>query len=293
MIPADPIVVAPMPTPFDADDQVDYAAIERNTRRWLETALSGFVLNSENGEESFLDEAERIQIVKTVSAIASGEKVIIGGVDSPSVTDTIRKANELVAAGADLVRIRIPRLTDNFEGYFEQVLPSVDAPVLIIHQPAPGMFAQTQTIGTPESVAGLVGMPNVFAYLASGNIRFETMVRHFMPADAGFWIGNGVLLLAGAALGANGACLMLANIASGQCIDIITKGMNADIAAARGVHRKLVEVDYTILARGAAGIKAALNLQGYELAGPRAPSTPLPDGEIAALRTKMELAGLL
>ena len=271
MIPADPIVVAPMPTPFDADDQVDYAAIERNTRRWLETPLSGFVLNSENGEESFLDEAERIQIVKTVAAIASGKKVIIGGVDSPSVTDTVRKANELVAAGADLVRIRIPRLTDNFEGYFEQVLPRIDAPVLIIHQPAPGMFAQTQTIGTPESVAGLVGMPNVFAYLASGNIRFETMVRHFMPADAGFWIGNGVLLLAGAALGTNGACLMFANIASGQCIDIISKGMNADIAGVRAVHRELVEVDYTVLARGAAGIKAALNLQGYELSGPRAP----------------------
>jgi dihydrodipicolinate synthase/N-acetylneuraminate lyase len=293
MIPADPIVVAPLPTPFDIDDQVDYAAIERNTQRWLETPLSGFVLNSENGEESFLDEAERIQIVKTVSAIASGDKVIIGGVDSPSVTDTIRKANELVEAGADLVRIRIPRLTDNFEGYFEQVLPRIDVPVLIIHQPAPGMFAQTQTIGTPESVARLVGMPNVFAYLASGNIRFETMVRHFMPADARFWIGNGVLLLAGAALAANGACLMFANIASGQCLDIITKGMDADIAGVRAVHRELVEVDYTILARGAAGIKAALNLQGYELSGPRAPSTPLSEGEISALRTKMELAGLL
>ena len=136
-------------------------------------------------------------------------------------------------------------------------------------------------------------MPNVFAYLASGNIRFETMVRHFMPADAGFWIGNGVLLLAGAALGANGACLMFANIASGQCIDIISKGMNADIAGVRAAHRELVEVDYTILARGAAGIKAALNLQGYELAGPRAPSTPLSDHDIAALRKKMELAGLL
>ncbi|NQW18812.1 MAG: dihydrodipicolinate synthase family protein [Chloroflexi bacterium] len=293
MIPTDPIVVAPMPTPFDADDQVDYAAIERNTQRWLETPLSGFVLNSENGEESFLDEAERIQIVKTVSAVASGQKVIVGGVDSPSVTDTIRKANELVAAGADLVRIRIPRLTDDFEGYFEQVLPRVDAPVLIIHQPAPGMFAQTQTIGTPESVAGLIGLPNVFAYLASGNIRFETMVRHYMPSDSRFWIGNGVLLLAGAALEANGACLMFANIGPSQCHDIVRMGMNADIAGARAVHRELVDVDYTILARGAAGIKAALNLQGYEMSVPRRPSTAFSEAEIADLKAKMERAGLI
>ncbi len=90
MIPEKPIVVAPMPTPFTADDEVDYGAIERNTEKWLATPLNGFVLNSENGEESFLSESERLAIVEQVAVVARGEKLIVGGIDSPSVADTLR-----------------------------------------------------------------------------------------------------------------------------------------------------------------------------------------------------------
>jgi 4-hydroxy-tetrahydrodipicolinate synthase len=285
--------VAPIPTPFDANDAVDFGAIERNTEKWLGTELSGFVLNSENGEESFLDEAERLEIVRTVARVAAGKKLIVGGVDSPSVTDTIRKSEELISAGADMVRIRIPRLTTNIRSYFEQVLGRVSKPALIIHQPAPGTFAQTQTIGTPRELAELAVMDNVFAYLASGNIRFETVVRHHIPADRRFWIGNGVLLLAGAAIGANGACLMLGNIAPSECLDIIKAGMNADLLTAREIHRRLLGTDYMILGRGAAGIKAALNLQGYEATQPRRPSPPMSDTEISDLRAWMTADGLL
>ena len=77
-----PIVVAPSPTPFTADDKVDHAAIERNVQNWLKTPLSGFVLNSENGEEQFLSETERLDIVRTVNSARNGEKFIVGGVDT-------------------------------------------------------------------------------------------------------------------------------------------------------------------------------------------------------------------
>jgi len=136
----DPIVVAPSPTPFCNDDSVDYSAIECNVQRWLETPLSGFVLNSENGEESFLSEQEQLEIVRTVKRVVGERKFIVGGVDSPSVTETLRKANTLVEAGAELIRIRIPRLTSNVSDYFEQVIPRADAPVVIIHQMSPGTF---------------------------------------------------------------------------------------------------------------------------------------------------------
>ncbi len=291
--PDSPIVVAPMPTPFTQDDEVDYGAIERNTEKWLATPLSGFVLNSENGEEAFLDEAERIAIVERVAGIAKSEKLIVGGIDSPSVTDTLRTGDALVEAGADVLRIRIPRLTGNVRGYFEEVLPRCSVPVLVIHQPAPGMFAQTQTVGTPELLAEIGAMDNVFAYLASGNIRFETVVRHLLPPDRGFWIGNGVLLLAGAAIGADGACLMLANIAPAECIDIISKGLTGDLAGARETHRRLVDTDWMILGRGAAGIKMALELKGYEMGPPRRPSEPLSADEVEELRRKMAAAGLV
>ena len=94
----DPIVLAPSPTPFQKDDTVDHGAIERNIGRWLKTPLSGFILNSENGEESFLSEVERIEIVRTVQRARGGQKLIVAGVDSPSVTESLRLGEALVAA---------------------------------------------------------------------------------------------------------------------------------------------------------------------------------------------------
>ena len=290
-----PIVVAPSPTPFKPDDSVDHAAIERNVEKWLKTPLSGFVLNSENGEEQFLSEAERLDIVRTVNSARNGEKFIVGGVDSSSVTDSIRTAEALVEAGAEMIRIRIPRLTSNVPEYFEQVVPRVPVPVLIIHQMAPGMFAGGQApVGAePEVIGELVDIDNVFGYIASGNVRFEARVRNYVTTDKPFWLGNGSVLLAMSAAGANGACLMFGNVAPAECLGIISNVMNGDLKAAQDIQSRCIEADHQILLRGAAGIKAALDILGYDGGAPRRPNLPVSETEQAAIGAAMKAAGLL
>ena len=41
---SDPVVVAPVITPFDANDRVDHDAVGRNVERWLTTPLDGFLI---------------------------------------------------------------------------------------------------------------------------------------------------------------------------------------------------------------------------------------------------------
>ena len=290
-----PIVVAPSPTPFKDDDSVDHAAIERNVEKWLKTPLSGFVLNSENGEEQLLSESERLDIVRTVNSVRGGEKFIVGGVDSSSVTDSIRTAGALVEAGAEMIRIRIPRLTSNVTGYFEQVVPRVPAPVLIIHQMAPGQFAGgAAPVGAePEVIGGLVDIDNVWGYIASGNVRFEARVRNFVTTDKPFWLGNGSVLVAMSAIGANGACLMFGNVAPSECIEIISLMMKGDLATAQKIQSRCIEADHQILARGAAGIKAALDILGYEGGAPRLPSPAVSNEQRVVIRAAMQVAGLV
>ena len=290
-----PIVVAPSPTPFRDDDSVDHAAIERNVERWLKTPLSGFVLNSENGEEQFLSEVERLEIVRTVNGARNGEKFIVGGVDTSSVTDSIRTAEALVEAGAEMVRIRIPRLTSNVAGYFEQVVPRVPVPVVIIHQMAPGMFAGGEApVGAePEVIGRLVDIDNVYGYIASGNVRFEARVRNFVTTGKPFWLGNGSVLVAMSAIGANGACLMFGNVAPAECLEIISSMMNGDLKTAQEIQSRCIEADHQILLRGAAGIKAALDILGYGGGAPRRPNPPVSDGEREIIRAAMQVAGLV
>ena len=292
---SNPIVIAPSPTPFKADDSVDHAAIERNVEKWLKTPLSGFVLNSENGEEQFLSETERLDIVRTVNAARNGEKFIVGGVDSSSVTDSIRTAEALVDAGAEMIRIRIPRLASDVSAYFEQVVPRVPAPVVIIHQMAPGMFAGGGApVGAqPEVIGDLVDIDNVWGYIASGNLRFEARVRNFVTTDKPFWLGNGIILPAMSAVGANGACLMFGNVAPAECHQIISSVMGGDLKTAQEIQTRIIEADHQILARGAAGIKAALDILGYNGGAPRLPNLAVSDAEREAIRAALKQAQLV
>jgi 4-hydroxy-2-oxoglutarate aldolase len=292
---SNPIVVAPSPTPFKADDSVDHAAIERNVEKWLKTPLSGFVLNSENGEEQFLSETEKLEIVRTVNDVRNGEKFIVGGVDSSSVTETIRLAEDLVDAGAEMIRIRIPRLASDVSAYFEQVVPHVPAPVVIIHQMAPGMFAGGEApVGAePEVIGDLIDVDNVWGYIASGNVRFEARVRNFVTTDKPFWLGNGLIVLAMSAIGANGACLMYGNVGPGDVHNIISSVANGDLKTAQEIQTRIIEADHQILSRGAAGIKAALDILGYDGGAPRSPNPAVSDGDREIIRAAMGAAGLV
>lgn len=276
----DPVVAAPSPTPFAADDSVDFGAIERNVARWLDTPLSGFMLNSENGEETFLSEAERLEIVRTVVRASGGRKLIIANIDNPSVTESLRLADQYASAGADLLRVRIPRLTSNVRGYFQMLAARAAAPLIVSHQMAPGLFLSgpPATGASAELIGEIVSHDNVFGYIMSDNLRFETRARLFIPRAKRFWTCNGTLLLTGAALGANGASLMLANVFPGECLEILRLMMAGKLFEAQAIQTRLIEIDHQILSRGAAGIKAALNLLGYEMGCPRLPS-PACDAE--------------
>lgn len=290
-----PIVIAPSPTPFGQDDAVDFGAIERNVERWAATPLSGFVLNSENGEEAFLSEEERLEIVRTVHGVNQGRMLIVGGIDSPSVRETLRIAEALATAGAEMVRIRIPRLTSDIRGYFEQVLAQVPLPVLIIHQMAPGTFLSVAAApGAPVELIGeLLTHERVLGYIASADLRFEGRVRQQMPPGKHFWAGNASLLLPSVVLGADGACMMLANVAPEQCHQILRLAADGDWTAARREQQKILELDWQILSLKAAGLKAALRELGFDAGLPRAPSPACSPEHVQRLRNALQTAGLL
>jgi dihydrodipicolinate synthase/N-acetylneuraminate lyase len=144
------------------------------------------------------------------------------------------------------------------------VVPRVSVPVVIIHQPAPGTFlGGAASLTVPAELVGeLVAMENVFGYIGSADIRFESRVRTFVPKSKRFWSANGSVLLPGAAIGANGACMMLGNVAPQQCVDVVRLAMAGKWADAQALQTRLLDADWQILSRGAAGLKAGLHLLG-------------------------------
>ena len=287
---AAPIVVAPTPTPFRADDTVDYDALERNIERWLETPLSGFVLTTANGEELALSEQERIEIVRIAANAHQGQRFTIAGIDNPSTRETRRLAECYASVGADMVRVRVPRgLSDAaVESYFDEVTRAAPLPVVIIHQTFSGVPA-----ASPETLGTVCAMDNVFGYITDHDIRFEAYVRSEVPDSRRFWICNGGLLAYGALMGANGACMWLGNIAPQLCMDIMAHGLRGEFAEARRLQASASQLDRTIIRYGTPGVKEALRLMGFEGMRPRLPTPSVDAGASSRIRAVLESAGLL
>ena len=294
-IPAnDPIVTIPMATPFDDSDRVDHQAISRNVTRWLETPLSGFIIGTATGEESMLSEDEKLAIVRTVKQSVDDKRFLVGGIDCPSVTETLRRAEAFAEAGAEMVRVRLPRSPESVLPYFEQLLPDCPLPVLLMHQCNPERFGLAGEPAASEEVIGQVARLNgVFGYVTDHDIRFEARVRDHVPADRRFWICNGSIVLAGTLIGCNGTTTAFSNVWPTALHEILTLGMSGHYDEAKDLQRSVWKIDAAMLPYRAAGVKAAMNLLGFDGTRPRQPMPPMPADEITRLEQVMREEGLL
>ena len=289
-----PILVAPMPTPFTKDDKVDLKAIESNSLKWINTDLSGFVMGTENGEETLLSPEEKINIFKVVSNTLKNKKILIAGVDNPSISGTLNESEKYAELGADLIRIRIPRRRNTIDSYFKEVLKNIPKPALIIHQMSPGGFNSSMTTegADPDQIGRFCDNENVFGYIASHLVRFEMMTRKYVPKSKQFWVPNAMLMPTMSLEGANGGCFMLGNIAPKICRKIITLCLEKNFIEAKNLNNKLVNLDWNILSRGAAGIKYALDLLGFEGGNPRKPQNDLTEFDRKSISEALKNSGI-
>ena len=286
----EPLIVAPTPTPFDRNDHVDAEALARNIERWNRTSLSGFVLGTANGEELSLSDDEKLLIVRVVSKVRAEDRIVIAGIDSPSTTYTLGLADRYADAGADMVRVRIPRQGGDQSAlrYFDEVCSRSPIPVVVIHQTFTGVPA-----ASPEVISQICSHDNVFGYITDHDIRFEGRVNLTFPQDKRFWICNGGLLLAGAVMGARGACMWLGNIAPELCRRIMANGLDGDLTNARELQRDATMLDMAIIRYGVAGVKYALEIMGFEGMAPRLPLPPVSECGESEISDSLYRAGLL
>ncbi len=280
-----------MITPFAGpDEHVDHDAIARNVERWLGTPLTGLTLTSATGEEQTLLDDEKVEIVRTVSRVLGNRRFVIAGVDYPSAAPALHMAERYAEAGADMIRVRVPRglSPEAFRSYYEEVVPRMPRPVLVIHQTFGAAHA-----APPEVLASICEMDNVFGYLLGHDIMFEQLVVPLIPKGRVVWGPNARLLSAYAFMGATGSHMLLGNVAPGLCLDVLRLFQEGRYDEARKVQERINRVDGAMMAHGVSGVKAAVGLIGYETSPPRRPGKELTDDQLQSLRLVMDEAGLI
>src|SRR5690625_3198676 len=88
-------VVPPLLTPLTADGQLDRPSLERLVARLLEAGVDGIFALGSSGEIAFFDDAQRAEVLETVTGMVAGQVPVITGVID---TQTRRVIQHLRAA---------------------------------------------------------------------------------------------------------------------------------------------------------------------------------------------------
>jgi 4-hydroxy-2-oxoglutarate aldolase len=280
-------VLAPVPTPFDRDDRVDAVRLKAAFARWITRPITGFVVLGSNGEAVLLDDIESDRVVAAARESVPRGRPFIVGTGRESTPAAVRAARRAAELGADAVLVRTPgffktQMThDAFVRHYTAVADASPVPVLLYN------FTALTGVNLPISaVAQLALHPNVIGMKESGGdvSRIADLVS---STPDGFRVLAGTTSTFYAALcaGATGGILALACVVPETCLrlfELVAAGRHDE---ARTVQRQLMPLARLLGSTyGVPGLKAALQIVGYDVGQPRGPLAPVADAGVAALR---------
>lgn len=288
-------IYPPIATPFDADCEVDYAALRSNAARWMTTGLRGLVVLGSNGEAAFIDEDEAERIVAEVRAEVPAGRLVIAGTGRDATRATIAACRRAARAGADFVLVRVPtafkpHLTaQHLVRHYRAVADTSPVPILLYD------FPQSFGLTLPlAAITTLADHPNVAGMKeSSGDLAQIADQVSATPAAFEVVVGSAPTLYASLCVGAAGGVVAVANVVPEVCVRLfeLTRGGRHDEALA--LQRRLTPLARAVTGvHGVPGLKAAMTIAGYRGGFPRAPLEAASPAVEAELRTMIEtLAG--
>ena len=280
-------VFAPLPTPFDEQDQLDIKRLRDAYARFVAGPLTGFVVLGSNGEAALMDEDESDRAIGAARDIIPADRPLIVGTGRESTGATIAATRRAAALGADAVLVRTPGFfksqmtAEAFVRHYTAVADSSPLPVLLYN------FTAVTGVNLPAAaVARLAEHPNIIG-MKESNADIAQIAELVSNTPARFQVlaGSSSTVYAALCVGVVGCILALAAVVPEPCVRLVALARQGHHDEARALQQTLIPLGRLLSgAYGVAGLKAALKLVGIDAGLPRSPLAPVPDEGIAALR---------
>jgi dihydrodipicolinate synthase/N-acetylneuraminate lyase len=170
----------PLTTPFYPDGRLNLLKLEHNVARYSKTPAAGLAVLSDCGEPTMLSDDETHQVLQSVAAAASAEKVLATGVSRDSVVGTLELAEYAATFGYDAVLVKTPSVfregaqdaTKELLNYFRAVADRSPLPLVLCS----GDQRQSDWLPT-EMIVELAGHPQIIGLIdgAGGRERVEAI----------------------------------------------------------------------------------------------------------------------
>ena len=280
-------VFPPIPTPFDAQEEVALGALIETLERWNQYDLAGYVVLGSNGEAVYLTGQEKLHVLETVRRAIPADKLMIAGTGCESTRETIALTRQAAQVGADAALVLTPhyygsKMTpDSLVRHYQAVADGSPIPILLYNVPGfTHVDVDAATIARAAQHTNVAGIKD-----SGGNLAKLADVVRLTGPDFQVLAGSAGFFLAGLAVGAVGGVLALANVAPQECIGIHRLFKAGQWEEAAELQRRLVPVNAAVTARfGVAGLKAAMDMLGYYGGPVRPPLLDLTDAERHVLR---------
>jgi 4-hydroxy-2-oxoglutarate aldolase len=277
-------IFPPITTPFDHAGNLYAAKVQHNIEKWNKTSLTGYVVCGSTGETPLLAAEEKYALWGLVAQWAAPEKILIAGTGVDGVHETVCLTNRAADMGYKAALVLTPHYFKNQMSrpetqmlYFRAVADRAKIPVLLYNYPqVTGVDLSWETVVALSEHPNIIGMKD-----SSGNV--ERLMHVVREAKAGFQVlvGSAQILLPALMMGATGGILAYANAAPYSAIAIWEAFRTREEEAARDWQRRVGRAAPLVTSRyGIAGLKHAMDLNGYYGGPPRLPlSTPTPQAK--------------
>ncbi len=278
-------ILTAMVTPFDAAGRVDEEAGVRLLGHLFANGSDGVVVCGTTGEAATMEDDEHLAfielIVGEVRASHPG-KSVVAGVGSNDTRHAVRLTERVTAMRPDaLLHVNPYYNRPSRRGviaHYEAIDAATDLPIVLYNIPQ-----RTGSDMPNDLLAELAQLEHVAAVKQANAAN----VAHV--DGLALYAGNDDLLATVLDMGEPGGILTGSHVFGNEMrrmVDEPARRHEIDASLA-DVYRDMA------IAPGAVSCKAALNLIGVEVGGPRLPYVPLDERETAVIRTLLERHGLL
>ncbi|GAY73506.1 4-hydroxy-tetrahydrodipicolinate synthase [Lentilactobacillus kosonis] len=206
MINAD--IMTAIVTPFGADGEIDFNALEELTNHLIATGSQGFVIGGTTGETPTLSHDEKVELYTRFAQIVAGRATVIAGTGSNSTQETTNFTHEVSEIpGIDYALVVVPYYNKpNQRGmmaHFEVVAENSNVPLIMYNIPGrTGVTMATDTVVTLSHNANIAGVKQCTSiedleYLVENTDDFNVYTGEDVQALSAKMIGaNGVISVA-------------------------------------------------------------------------------------------------
>jgi len=281
-------IVPHLVTPFNETGELRYDAFERNFDKYLEAGIVGYLVLGSNGEAVYLDRAEKLKLIESARKRVPQSMMLLAGTGAESTRATIELTKEAAGRGVDAVLVNNPfyykgqMTSDVYRVHFSSVADASPVPVILYNVPVfTGISMDAKVVIDLSKHPNIVGLKE-----SSGDVRLISEVVWNAPKDKfSVMAGAAPVLFPNMMAGARGGIVALACAAPKACLTLYQAVVAGDYPRASEVQRIIATAAVAVTGKyGIAGLKAAMDLEGFQSGIPRSPLSPLHPNQIEDLR---------